>query len=251
MHPVGPHLNLVGSRMMDRFRHMRVTPTLNKSPPSGGPCASAGRRSPAASSSRRPQALCLRIRAHPFFITARRVALYHPNDGEIDVTPLLSRSPGKQFYCRFCAGGGSIARSVRCWSRRSSPMWRASGSPARRTSSTCCCSARRRRSRSGASIAMWAVFADSAAWRLLRRRLRIRPRTWRQRPHRPGAGVIVVGQHRPRHPDPGDDGDGLEGGALSGWSSSRPRPRSRGFGFVRADRRRQPDRCRPGPPSAL
>ena len=61
-------------------------------------------------------------------------------------------------------------------------------------------------------IAMWAIFAV-ALLAALRRRLGLRPRTWRIA-HTLLAVVIVVGSVVHGHADRGDDGDGLEGGAL-------------------------------------
>ena len=61
-------------------------------------------------------------------------------------------------------------------------------------------------------IAMWAIFAV-ALLAALRRRLGLRPRTWRI------AHMLARDCHRrrqrgPCHADRGDDGDGVEGGAL-------------------------------------
>ena len=60
--------------------------------------------------------------------------------------------------------------------------------------------------------AMWAIFAV-ALLAALRRRLGMRPRTWRIA-HMSLAVLIVAGVHGPCHAGRGDHGDDLEGGAL-------------------------------------
>ena len=61
-------------------------------------------------------------------------------------------------------------------------------------------------------IAMWAIFV-AALLAAFRRRLRLRPRTWRIA-HSSAAAVVVVNGCGPRHADRRDDGDTVEVGVV-------------------------------------
>lgn len=76
---------------------MRVAPTLSKSGIRRRMRARRAALSPG-QQQRASRALCSRLASHPYFIAARRVGLYHPNDGEIDVTPLAAHAPSKRFF---------------------------------------------------------------------------------------------------------------------------------------------------------
>ena len=47
---------------------------------------------------RASRALCKRLRRLPFFTNSRNIGIYLPNDGEIDVTLVISNTGAKQFY---------------------------------------------------------------------------------------------------------------------------------------------------------
>lgn len=42
--------------------------------------------------------LCRRLMQHPYYIRAKSVGVYFPNDGEIDVTLLLQKDHSRKFY---------------------------------------------------------------------------------------------------------------------------------------------------------
>ena len=88
-------------------------------------------------------------------------------------------------------------------------------------------------------IAMWAIFAVAL---LAAFRRRLRPRTWRIA-HTLLAIVIVVGSAGPRHPDRGDDGDVLEGGALRAGSRGGDKSHERLAGVEKASDAARRERC--------
>ncbi len=48
--------------------------------------------------SRASRNLCLRLVRHPYFIAARHIGMYYPNDGEIDPTAAANGRAGRRFY---------------------------------------------------------------------------------------------------------------------------------------------------------
>lgn len=84
-----------------QFRHMRVTPTF----PMQGKKSDLrrmmrGRRRAlsAADRAHRSRSLSRRLGSHPFFRNARRIGVYYPNDGEIDLRPIMRWGRGKEFF---------------------------------------------------------------------------------------------------------------------------------------------------------
>jgi 5-formyltetrahydrofolate cyclo-ligase len=48
--------------------------------------------------SRASASMCRRLARHPWFVTARRIGLYYPNDAEIDPTPVVDTESVRIFY---------------------------------------------------------------------------------------------------------------------------------------------------------